>query len=199
VYIPDLRRVRRISGSRRTDPIAGTDMTAEDQGGFNGVIPEFEWTLVGEVDVLTPIDTRLEGYPRSEEENFGKYGFSMGNDVWQLRKAIVLEMQPKKSHIYRRKRIWLDKETYQPLYAAAWDRRNELWKVMQLAHHWSEREDQPNRIEGVNALLPSCNILVNVMTGTGVRIELYDAQATRMKRGRLRKQIDIGRLAREGR
>ena len=156
-------------------------------------------SLVGVADVLAPIDTRLEGYPRNKDENFGSYGFSMGNDIWQLRKAIVLEQKPKKSHIYKRKRLWLDQETYQTLYAAAWDRRNEVWKVSQFAHHWSEREDQPNRIDGVNALLPSAMILVNVMTGTGVRIEVYDAQATRLKRGRVRKQIDIGRLSRQGR
>ena len=199
IYIPDLRRVRRISGSRRTDPIAGTDMTGEDQGCFRGLRSEFEWEYLGETDVLAPIDSQIKGYPLSEDTNFGPTGFSFASDTWQLRKAIVLEQKPKKSHIYSRKRMWLDKNTYNCLYAAAYDRRDELWKIIQPAYHWSERPDQVKPIEGVNALLPSANIVVNVLTGTGVRIEIYDAQPTRMSRGKIRKQIDVGRLTRQGR
>jgi hypothetical protein len=201
VYIPDLRRVRRISGSRRTDPVAGTDMVAEDQGGFNGVVTHFEWEYIGEQDVLAPIDTRLRGYPFSKDENFGPFGYSYANDIWQLRKTIVVEQKPKDDHIYTRKRLWFDKDTYQTLYAAAYDRRDELWKVIHPIYHWSERDDLPTRVKDkdVNALLPSCFVLVNVVTGTGVRVEVFDAHATRMKRGRLRKQIDIGRLSRQGR
>ena len=41
--------------------------------------------------------------------------------------------------------------------------------------------------------------MVNVVTATGVRIEFFDAQPTRMRRGLIRKAIDIGRLARQGR
>ena len=190
IYIPDLRRVRRISGSQRTDPIAGTDMTPEDQGGFQGVVTHFEWEYLGEVDVLAPLDTRLKGYPYSRDENFGPYGFSLVNDIWQMRKAIIIEMKPKKRHPYARKRLWLDKETYVPLYAAAYDRRNELWKLIHMNHHWSEREDQPGRIEGLNTFLPSSNIVINVQTGTGVRIEIFDAQPTRLSRGKIRRRTD---------
>lgn len=200
VYIPDLRRVRRISGSRRTDPVLGTDMTGEDGQGFQGVITHYEWEYLGEVDVLTPLDTRLKGYPISKDENYGPYGFSFANDIWQLRKAIVLEMKPKdKDHIYKRKTLWLDKQTYQPLYAVAYDRRNEMWKLMMMAHKWSQRDDLHKPIPGVNAFLPAAFTLVNIRTGTGVRIEVFNAEPTRMKRGQIRKQIDIGRLAREGR
>ncbi len=196
VYIPDLRRVRRISGARRTDPIAGTDMTPEDQGGFAGVVTHFTWKYLGETEVLTPLDSSLKGYPFSKEENFGPTGFSFANDTWQLRKAIVLEMKPKaKRHPYKRKLLWLDKETYTGLYSAAYDRRGELWKLIYMNYHWSEREDQHKRIEGINSLLPGGIIVANIRTGTGVRIESYDARPTRLRRGRIRKQTDIGRLA----
>jgi hypothetical protein len=200
VYVPDLRRVRRISGSRRTDPVLGTDMTSEDGQGFQGVITHYDWEYKGEVDLLSPIDTRLKGYPIGKDENFGPYGFSFGNDIWQLRKAIVLEMRPKdEDHIYRRKTLWLDKDTYQPLYAAAYDRRDEVWKLMMMAHKWSQRSDLHEPIPGVNAFLPAAFVLSNVVTGTGVRIEVFDVRPTRMSRGRIRKKIDIGRLSRQGR
>jgi len=199
VYIPDLRRVRRISGSTRTDPVAGTDMIGEDQGGFAGLVTHFDWELIGEQDVLAPIDTRLRGYPFTEEEDFGPFGFSTANDVYQLRKAIIIEMRPKERHPYKRKRMWLDKETYQPLYVAAWDKRDELWKLIHLAHRWSERTDYKDKVKGVFTFLPNVFFVVNVVTATGVRVEFFDAHATRMSRGKIRKQIDLGRLSREGR
>lgn len=195
VYIPDLRRVRRISGSTRTDPIAGTDMIPEDGGGFSGVVTHFTWKYIGETEVLAPVDTRLRGYPFSEDENFGPSGLSLANDVWQLRKAIILEMKPKENHPYKRKLFWVDKETYTGLYAVAYDRRGDLWKLIMLNYHWSEREDQPGRIEGINTLLPSSIVVVNSQIGTGVRVEFYDAQPTRLRRGRIRKRTDIGRLS----
>jgi hypothetical protein len=200
VYVPDLRRVRRISGSRRTDSVAGTDASGEDWRGFNGVVTHFTWEYLGEVDVLAPMDSQLRGYPYSKEENFGPTGYSLANDVWEVRKAIILEMKPKDSgHPYTRKTLWVDKETYNVLYATAYDRRGQLWKLIYGARHYSEREDQPHRIEGVNAFLPSCDIVVNVVTATGVRVEFFDAQPTRMRRGLVRKAIDIGRLSRQGR
>ncbi len=54
-------------------------------------------------------------------------------------------------------------------------------------------------IPGVNSFLPAAFVLTNIRTGTGVRIEFFDVQPTRLKRGKIRKKIDIGRLAREGR
>ena len=93
----------------------------------------------------------------------------------------------------------LDKETYNCLFATAYDRRDYLWKLIYSTRRYSEREDQPHRIEGVNAFLPTSDIVVNVVTATGVRVEFFDAQPTRMRRGLIRKAIDIGRLSRQGR
>lgn len=202
VYIPSLRRVRRISSGSRTDRISGTDMTAEDQGGFSGIITHFTWEHLGETELLAPIDSRLRGYPHSDSENFGPLGFSLANDVWQLRKVMILEQRPKDDqHPYERKRLWVDKQTYNILYAAAYDRKDELWKLMYKASRWTESEHQDKKIDGLElrAFLPVCNVLVNPITGTGVRIEAFDVRPTRLSRGKIRRQIDIGRLSRQGR
>ena len=79
-----------------------------------------------------------------------------------------------------------------------YDRRDELWKLILLTHRWTEREDQPGRIEGINAFLPTATIVVNAQIGTGVRIETFDVQPTRLRRGQIRKLTDIGRLSRRG-
>ena len=47
-------------------------------------------------------------------------------------------------------------------------------------------------------MFPVADVLVNVNTGTGVRVEFFDVQPTHLSRGQIRRQIDIGRLSREG-
>jgi hypothetical protein len=48
VYLPDLRRVRRISSAQRTDAVAGTDFTFDDLFSFSGIPPQYEWECLGE-------------------------------------------------------------------------------------------------------------------------------------------------------
>jgi hypothetical protein len=201
VYVPSLRRVRRISSGSRTDRIAGTDMTAEDQGGFSGIMTHFTWEHVGEADVLAPIDSRLKGYPYTEDENFGPLGVSLANDEWQLRRVMILEQRPKDdNHPYQKKVLWVDKQTYRVLYAAAYDRKGELWKLISVAHRWTESPHQETKVgEELRTFLPVVNTLINPITGTGVRVEYFDVRPTRLSRGKIRRQIDIGRLSREGR
>ena len=177
-------------------------MTAEDGGGFSGIMTNFSWEYIGETEVLAPIDSQLRGYPYTEDENFGPLGFSLGNDLWQLRKAMILEQRPKDdSHPYERKRLWVDQQTYTILYATAYDRKGELWKLIYRAMRWTESPHQEKKVEGVEmrAFLPVAQVLVNPITGTGVRIENFDVKATRMSKGKIRRRIDIGRLSREGR
>jgi hypothetical protein len=202
-YIPSLRRVRRFSGSRRNDAIGGTDFTPDDGGSFAGIVPQYDWKYIGETDVLSPVDTRLSGYPMDEKGgNFGPLGFSLGNDIWQVRRAVVLEFIPKsEDHIYSRKRFWFDKQTYMPLYSAAYDTRDRLWKLIYHAHRWTESPAPPGvaTISGLRTFLRVCDILVNVKTGTGNRIEFFDVEPTRLRKGQIRRMTDVGRLVREGR
>ncbi len=195
VWIPDLRRVRRLSAARRMDAIAGTDFTPDDGRGFNGIIPQFTWEYIGEAEVLSPINTQRLGYPFDKDAAFGTTGISLVDDTWELRKVWILEQTPKQeNHPYSRKRLWVDQQSHNFLYAVAYSRRGELWKIIQTAYRWAGREDQPDRIEGMRTFVPVCDIVANVITGTGNRIEFWDARPTRLKKGKIRKQTDVGRL-----
>jgi hypothetical protein len=41
VYVPTLRRVRRISSAQRTDAVSGTDFTFDDLFSFAGIVPQY--------------------------------------------------------------------------------------------------------------------------------------------------------------
>jgi hypothetical protein len=153
-------------------------------------------------------------YPYTDSYNFGPYGFSYATDRWELRDAWIIRFDPKNDdHPYHHKDIYLDKETYEPLYSFAYDRKKELWKVIWHNHRYSEDWDgstpektDPKGKGGVwypgweNVPQPKdlrliSDTIVNVQTGTGNRIEFWDNYGTPLEsKGKIRRYIDIGRL-----
>ncbi|MBW2713507.1 MAG: DUF1329 domain-containing protein, partial [Deltaproteobacteria bacterium] len=57
VYIPTMHRTRRISAAQRTQSIQGTDFTLDDMASFGGVVPQYNWTCLGDVEILAPTNT----------------------------------------------------------------------------------------------------------------------------------------------
>jgi len=208
VYVPTLRRVRRISSAQRTDAVSGTDFTFDDLRSFDGIVPQYKWECLGQdVPMLAAMNTRVEGYPYTRDHNFGPYGLSHADDRWEMRKAYRIKFIPNNAdHPYSKKEIYLDEQTLEPLYSFAYDRKNELWKIITHNHRWSEEELPGDKAKGgyyegwEGVPEPRDNrvvddIIVNVQTGTGNRIEYWDNHGTPFaSKGKIRRYIDIGRL-----
>jgi hypothetical protein len=207
VYVPTLRRVRRISSAQRTDAVSGTDFTLDDLFSFNGIVPQYQWECLAQnVPIVAPMNTQAKGYPYSRDHNFGPYGLSFADDVWELRSAYKIRFIPNNSdHPYSKKDIYFDSQTYAPLYSFAYDRKGELWKILWHNHRWSEDQiantepapwypgwegvPEPRDVKVVS------DIIVNVQTGTGNRIEFWDASGTPLASiGKVRRYVDVGRL-----
>jgi hypothetical protein len=205
VYVPTLRRVRRISTAQRTDAISGTDFTLDDLFSFNGIVPQYKWSCLGEQDVVAPMNTKVKGYPYVKGQNFGPYGLSFASDRWELRHAIIVRMIPRNvDHPYAYKDIYIDKQTLQPLYSFAYDQKKELWKIIYHNHRWSGDDSltgvwyQPwDEVPEPRVLAVVSDTIINVQTGTGNRIEFWDASGTPIgNKARIRRYIDVGRLTR---
>lgn len=201
VYVPTLRRVRRISTAQRTDAVSGTDFTFDDLFSFNGVVPQYEWECLGEQDIIAPVNSKQMAFPYNRDHNFGPYGLSFADDRWELRKAIKIRFVPNApDHPYKSKDIYIDINSMEPLYSFAYDRKGELWKILWHNHRWSEAENFEEyvgweSVEEPRDLGVVSDIIVNVQTGTGNRIEFWDASGTPMKsKGKIRRFIDVGRL-----
>ena len=201
VYLPTLRRVRRISTAQRTDAVAGTDFTLDDLFSFNGVVPQYQWECLGKTDLIAPMNSKVKAYPYERDHGFGPYGLSYADDRWELRHAVKIRFDPDDAnHPYHHKDIYIDTNSMEPLYSFAYDRKGELWKVITHNHRWSddpefteyiawENVDQPRDLTVVS------DTIVNVQTGTGNRIEFWSRTGVPMKsKGRIRRYIDVGRL-----
>jgi hypothetical protein len=201
VYVPALRRVRRISSAQRTDAVAGTDFTMDDLFSFSGIVPQYEWECLGERDLIAPMNSKVKGFPYVRGRSFGPYGLSFADDRWELRHAIQIRFTPNNpEHPYHHKDIWIDKQTLEPLYSFAYDRKGELWKIITHNHRWSGDNEEYIGWENVpepRDLTVVSDIIANVQTGTGNRIEIWDRIGTAMQsKGRIRRFTNVGRLTR---
>lgn len=204
VYVPTLRRVRRISTAQRTDAVSGTDFTFDDLRSFAGIVPQYTWECLGEMDILAPMNSKVKAYPYTKDHNFGPYGLSFADDRWELRKAIKIRMKPKNpDHPYHHKDIYIDKQTMAALYSFAYDQKEELWKIIWHDKRWSPdgNKEDPDFYAGWEGVAEPrdskivSDIIVNVQTGTGNRIEFWNNDGTPLPgAGKVRRYIDVGRL-----
>ena len=98
-----------------------------------------------------------------------------------MRKAIKIRFTPTSAdHPYKYKDIYIDTNSMEPMYSFAYDRKGELWKIIWHNKVWSDNPDS----RGLQALSGRrcpprdltvvADVIVNVQTGTGNRIEFWD-------------------------
>ncbi len=89
LYLPSLRRVRRLSSAQRSDALFGQDTDADSYGGYAGQIPWFDWKYLGEKEILSSFHS--EAFPVKYCDGGGDFIFC---DNWEKRKAFVIEGVP---------------------------------------------------------------------------------------------------------
>lgn len=143
----------------------------------------YTWRLVGETDVLAPINASGSGYPVVENRNFGTSGLSFASDRWDVRHAVVIEgaMRVENRDVASVK-IYVDYQTQQPLYWITRTSRQRLLDVGAFAYQFSDDQvDAPEWPGGVPAsvFLPVAAAFYDAGAGAGGwRRESYRLDAT---------------------
>ncbi len=136
LYLPTLRRVRRLSSAQRSDALFGQDIDVDSYGGYAGQIPWFEWKLLGEKPMLASLHgTRLP------PETCPKDGGMTFCEPWEMRPSVwILEGRPKvANYAYSKRVIFVDKESNFIVYSDLYDQNEELWKVVMQSMRTSTR------------------------------------------------------------
>jgi len=136
LYLPFVRRVRRMSSAQRSDALFGQDIDVDSYGGYAGQIPWFDWKLVGEKPMLAS----LHGV-RLPPEPCKKDGGMTFCENWELRPTVyVIEGTPTvPNYAYSKRVIYVDKETYFIIYSDLYDSGGELWKTVMQSIRTSKR------------------------------------------------------------
>ena len=217
-YIPQLRRVRRISATERSDSMFGTDFTFEDLYLFSGHLWEHDWKYEGDQTVLAAMDSKRKCFPLNVpgwnanriaelgsdaqflECKWGPYrALPFVGETWQKRVAVKLEQVPKSpSHPYSRRVLWYDKETFSPLMGLSWDREGKPFRLTWYVGRWSEHTGIPgDRGKRVNHMVAS--MVVNVRDQLSNLFLFYSANVQTFGAAESLKYFDTTRLKIEGR
>ena len=125
LYLPTLRRVRRLSSAQRSDALFGQDTDVDSYYGYAGSPAWMDWKFLGEREMLGVM--HAQNYPVKWAAGGANFAF---DDVWEKRKVYVVEGTPRLAqYAYSKRLIFIDKETYAVLYSDIFDRAGNLWKV----------------------------------------------------------------------
>ncbi len=136
LYLPFVRRVRRLSTTQRSDALFGQDIDVDSFGGYAGQIPWFEWKLLGEKPMLASLHgKRLPPEPCVED---GGMTFC---EPWELRPSVYAiegkSLWP--NYAFSKRVIYVDKEATIIPYSDLYDAAGELWKTVMISFRVSDR------------------------------------------------------------
>src|SRR5437870_5222128 len=125
LYLPQLRRVRRLSSAQRSDALFGQDTDQDSYGGYAGNIAWMDWKYLGEKTVLSSMHGKK--MPVQWGEPSGDF---MHADLWEPRKVWIIEGISKlPQYAYSKRVMYLDQESYFIAYSDIYDTAGELWKM----------------------------------------------------------------------
>jgi hypothetical protein len=125
LYLPSLRRVRRLSSAQRSDALFGQDTDVDSYGGYAGQIPWFTWKFLGEKKILATF--HAQDFPVKWCPDGGDFVYC---DNWEERDVWVLEGVAKQpQYAYGKRVLFIDKETYFVAYSDIYDKAGQLWKI----------------------------------------------------------------------
>lgn len=133
-YLPGTRRVRRAPTIGYDHPYgAGGYRTIDEDRLFNGSPDRYDWTLVGKRELYIPYDNyRLNDPGLALDALLTEQGHLNPEHVrYELHRVWVLEanLKPGQRHVYSRRVLYLDEDSWAAVLADNYDGRGNLWRT----------------------------------------------------------------------
>ena len=142
LYLPSLRRVRRLSTAQRSDALFGQDTDVDSYYGYSGHIAWMDFKYLGERELLSCYHAK--NYPVKWHDKVD-WAF---DETWEKRHVYVIEGISKlPQYAYGKRVIFIDKEAWIIPFSDIYDRSGELWKI------WvNDVSFRPKAFEGANVI-----------------------------------------------
>ncbi len=133
-YNPGQRRVRRAPNVAYDNPGTTTDglRTADQFDMFNGAIDRYDWQLVGKREIYVPYNAyKLHSNQLTFADILTPLHVNPAHLRYELHRVWVVEAALKEGarHIYKRRTLYIDEDSWQIMLADIYDNRDELWRV----------------------------------------------------------------------
>ncbi len=133
-YNPGQRRVRRAPNIAYDNPGTSADglRTADQFDMFNGAVDRYDWALVGKRELYVPYNSyRLHGDDLAFTDILHPLHVNPELLRYELHRVWVVEATLKEgaSHIYKRRTLYVDEDSWQIMVGDIYDNRDQLWRV----------------------------------------------------------------------
>jgi hypothetical protein len=146
MYLPELRRVRRMSVANRSDVFWGTDIDIDSIWAFNAKPGYWTWRVLGEKQVLMAAHSGhyqdRDVWGAAPDGKSGTMAFLWSDKVnWEKRPVWVIEGIPTGynqytyskrvlyQYAYSKRVLYIDKEYFNTSWSETYDQNGELWKT----------------------------------------------------------------------
>ncbi|OLU33412.1 DUF1329 domain-containing protein [Pseudomonas sp. PA27(2017)] len=133
-YNAGQRRVRRAPNLAYDTPISTADglRTADDTDMFNGAPDRYDWKLLGKREIYIPYNSYRLTSPEVKYKDLLQVGhLNPAYTRYELHRVWVVEgtLKTGERHIYSKRTLYLDEDSWQAAVVDQYDGRGELWRV----------------------------------------------------------------------
>ncbi len=134
LYNPGQRRVRRAPNVAYDNPGTASDgmRTSDQLDMFNGALDRYDWTLVGKKEMYVPYNNYALHSPELKYDDILKpLHVNPEHLRYELHRVWVVDANLKAgtNHIYKRRTLYVDEDSWQILAVDQYDKRDQLWRV----------------------------------------------------------------------
>ncbi len=134
VYNPGQRRVRRAPNVAYDNPGTAADSlrTSDQFDMFNGAPDRYDWKLVGKKEIYIPYNSyKLHSDQLKYKDILSPLHLNPEHLRYELHRVWVVEATLREGarHIYKRRTLYVDEDSWQIMAADIYDNRDQLWRV----------------------------------------------------------------------
>ncbi len=136
VYNPGQRRVRRAPNVAFDNPGTNSDnlRTSDQFDMYNGSPERYDWKLIGKKEIYVPYNAyRLQSEQLKYSELLHKNHINQDLARYELHRVWVVDSTLKRgvSHLYSRRTLYVDEDSWQILAVDCYDTRGQLYRVQE--------------------------------------------------------------------
>ena len=136
LYNAGQRRVRRAPNVAFDNPGTNSDnlRTSDQLDMYNGSPQRYDWKLVGKREMYVPYNAyRLQDGKLKYSELLQKNHINQDLARYELHRVWVVDstLKPGQSHVYSRRTLYVDEDSWQILAVDCYDTRGQLWRVQE--------------------------------------------------------------------
>ncbi|ARU55900.1 hypothetical protein OLMES_1826 [Oleiphilus messinensis] len=135
VYLAEQKRVKRLPSFQFDEPLFNSDniRTVDEVDLYNGSPKLYDWKIVGKREIYVPYNSRkLETVIYNDPESvFGEHHLEVAGQRYELHRVWIVEgvLKAGNRHIYPKRTLYMDEDSWIVLLADMYDSRGELWRT----------------------------------------------------------------------